>query len=125
MIKSIMFVILIVNSFSLINCDEKLPALSNVCAIMMDLVTNGTYGKFIEDITVCKNNLPQYVYNTLTQCENLLPLSTNAEVIKVCSDIGIYAKKFEQTLKCYHQIDKDNYNMYWFCMSGVFSKIKD
>ncbi|XP_053208616.1 uncharacterized protein LOC128392594 [Panonychus citri] len=96
MIKSIVFVILIFNLVSLTNCEGII-----YCEFAKELVAAGTYEKTIKEIKACeKDNLPQYVYNTLKHCENLLPFNTNDEVIKVCSDIGAYEKKFEQYQKC-------------------------
>ncbi|XP_053208526.1 uncharacterized protein LOC128392523 [Panonychus citri] len=79
----------------------KFPTLNNTCKTFMELVTNGTHEKYMEDIDDCmKNNLPENVYDALVKCENILPFRTNEEVTKACSGIEINSKAFEESIRC-------------------------
>ncbi|XP_053208398.1 uncharacterized protein LOC128392400 isoform X2 [Panonychus citri] len=93
MIRSIVFVILIVNSFSLINCDENLTNPFLIYTNFCSMVKNSTIAP-IESLCISYVGLaktledlsPKNEYDLLTDCKKTLPPSELNEVIKSCSE---------------------------------------
>ncbi|XP_053208810.1 uncharacterized protein LOC128392751 [Panonychus citri] len=92
MIRSIVFVILIINSFSLINCDENLTNPFLIYTNFCSMVKNSTIAP-IESLCISYVGLaktledlsPKNEYDLLTDCKKTLSPSELNKVIESCS----------------------------------------